>query len=182
MIKNVIPALVLALAATAFPALAHADTLYSDFSRRGTVKIHVAPPVDATGKDQILIAEFKKSIEEALAARKSVRFAVVPSESEADVVVESRVTGFSWTDHDPVDMIVGIGAAALDAAKVECYARMNVTFLVKDAKSGRKLWNEALSATVTKAKMSEKESLSLINSDMAKQFVIRAFGKSKGRR
>src|SRR5687767_2925733 len=93
-----------------------ADSLYEAFSRRGTVKVHVEAPKNATGKDALLIDDLKKKLETALADRKSLRFAIEPSAGTADVIITTEVAELMWTDHDPVDMLVGIGATAMDAA------------------------------------------------------------------
>ena len=170
------------LTTAVFAGSAVAGTLYEDFSRRGTVKVYVEALKGSTGHSKVRTGEMKKSLETALSNRKSIKFAIVPSKEEADVMISSEVVEFLWTDHDPVDMIVGIGGTAMDAMVVECYARLQANFAVTDAKSGLVLWKDKVKATLTKAGMSEADSLGLINDDIAKVFIKEAFGKQKSRR
>ncbi len=159
-----------------------ADGLYSQFSRKGTVKVFVQDPSDVSAVKKVDLPALKKLIEEALVARKSIQFEVVPAREAAEVAVETEIAEYFWTDHDPVDMIMGAGGAAYDAVTVEHYARIQANMTVKDAKTGRALWKDKVMATVTDAKMPEAEGPKLAGQKLAQDFVADAFGKKKGRR
>jgi hypothetical protein len=166
------------LTLSCLPAFA-GESLYEAFSRRGTIKVHVETPKDSTGKDIVLTDDLKKKIEAALEARKSLRFAIEPSAASADVVVSVDVAELMWTDHDPVDMLVGIGATAMDAAVRENYARMLADIAVKDARSGATLWKDRVRATLTSKTMTEEQSRTMINDDLAKVFIKEAFARKR---
>ena len=158
---------------------AEATSLYDDWSRKGQVKIHVSEfrPLEGKKADA---AGLKTELEKALANRKSIRFAIVPNQADADLVVAGEILDFYWTDHDPVDMLMGGGSAAYDASTIENYARMDASLAVSD-KNGRKLWEDKLGATITSKTLTEAESPAKINEDMAKVFVSAAFGKKRTR-
>jgi hypothetical protein len=169
-------AVLLSVAAPAFSA-----NLYETYSRKGHVKIFVEKPTDKTEKKKVNVESLKSAIEKALKERQSVRFDILRSTDEAELVVETEITEFYWTDHDPVDMIMGLGGTAMDVAKVECYARLTANYKVKDGKSGSTLWSDKLKATLTKGGMSEAQSLELIGDDAAKVLMKEAFGKKRSR-
>ncbi len=158
---------------------AEATSLYNDWSRKGQVKIHVSEfkPVEGKKADA---AGLKTELENALTNRKSIRFMVVPNKADADLVVGGEILDFYWTDHDPVDMLMGVGSAAYDAATIENYARMDARLEVSD-KNGRKLWEDKLGATITSKTLTEAESPAKINEDMGGVFVSAAFGKKRAR-
>jgi hypothetical protein len=168
------------LAITTFTSTGFCGTLYEALSRKNGIKTYVALPKDSTGKDQVITADLKKSIEDALSKRKSLSFAIVPGPEEAELVIDTEVTEFFWSDHDPVDMIMGLGATAMDAAVNEHYARMQAVFTISD-KSGKVIWKEKLKATLTHPTMTEKESIERINPDMAQVLVKEAFSKKRSR-
>lgn len=153
--------------------------LYEAFSRRASVPIFVALPIDSSTQKKLDAAGLKAQIEQALSERKSIHFSVVDTPEKAEYILTSDIRDNYWIDHDPVDMIIGVGAAALDAATVECYAFMQGNFEITEAKSARRVWSENLKATTTKKDMSEKDSVALINADMAKVIVSSAFSKKR---
>lgn len=158
-----------------------ADGLYSEFSGRGVVKVFLQDPTDASAAKKVDLPALKKFVGEALTARKSLKFEIVPSREAADVAVETEVAEYFWTDHDPVDMIMGVGVAAYDAATVEHYARIQAGMAVRDAKTGRVLWKDKLMATVTDGKMPEADGPARASQKLAQDFAVHAFGKKKGR-
>ena len=156
------------------------DNLYPLFSHKSLVKICVSPLSDETGKEKKADpADLKKKLEEALAARKSIRFQVVPKKEEAEIVVMARITEMVWMEKDPVDMFMGIGSAVMDAVIQEHYARMEALFTVQDAKTNQVLWEEKLKATVTHPTMSKAESVPMVDEDMVKVFLRECFGKRR---
>lgn len=156
---------------------AETTNLYGEWSSKGQVKIFVVEPLPAQGKKADVVA-LKKELEKALQNRKSIRFVIAPDKAAADLVVESQVLDFYWTDHDPVDMLMGAASIAYDAATIENYARMDANFKVSD-KNGKKLWEDKLAATLTSKTLTEAESPTKINEEMAKVFVRDVFGKRR---
>jgi hypothetical protein len=175
-----IPA-VLALSIFFSTGSAFSASLYDTYSRKGQVKVFVEIPTDKTEKKLVKSDALKAAIEKALKERQSVRFDVMRSADGSELVVDTEITEFYWTNHDPVDMIMGVGGTAMDIARVECYARLTANFKVRDGKSGATLWSDKLKATITKPDMSETQSLELIDDDMAKVLMKEAFGKKRRR-
>jgi hypothetical protein len=151
--------------------------LYESYSKKGEVKVFVSQPENHSDKPAVKTAELKKSIETALQNRKSIRFKIVPTREEANIAIETDVVEFMWTDHDPVDMIMGVGAIAMDTAVVEDYARMTAQFKITDLKKQDVVWADKLKSTLTQKDMPESKSLDLIGDDMAKTLIKEAFAK-----
>ena len=162
----------------ASPAAAD-NSLYETFSRRSEVKVFVSTPTDVSEKKALDPAVLKASIEKALKDRKSIHFKTDAAESEADLAIDAEVKGFLFSESDPVDMLVGVGAAAMDAATIDHYAAAEAMFTVRDVKGGKVLWKEEVRATVTDHTMTEAESLQKISDHLAEQLMRKAFGKKK---
>lgn len=158
------------------PSADAAGTLFDRYNGKA-VKVHVAEPKDATGQDKVRASELRAAIEKALAGRKSIRFAI-SSESDADLVIRADVKSLYWTDHDPVDMIAGVGVAAYDAATVESFARLDARVAISDDK-GKMVWSGEPMATVTKKNMDENASHALVYEDFAQGLMRGAFGRPK---
>jgi hypothetical protein len=158
---------------------AAADSLYPQFSRKGTVKIFVADPSDTSSNKKTDLAVLKKQIEEALAARKSLKFVIMPVREDADVQVEIEIVEYYWTNHDPLDMIMGTAGAAYDAITIENYSRLQATIAVKDTKAGRPLWQDKVRGSVTDKTMTEIEGPKRAGEKLSQEFVIEAFGKKR---
>ena len=154
---------------------AFAGALYEQLSRAGEVKVVVAQPTDV-GTSQLDLAAFKKSLEAALQKRKSIHFVIAESDAGAKLRVETEVRGFQFSLTDPVDMLIGVGGAALDAAKNEHFASIDAQMTVKDA-SGAVRWSRLVHASITDEKMSETEARGRILDRAAAVFVKEAFGK-----
>lgn len=158
---------------------AAADSLYSQFSRKGAVKIFVMEPSDTSPSKKVDPAVLKKQLEDALTGRKSLTFTLAPTREEADVSVETEIVDYYWTNHDPLDMIMGTAGAAYDAVTIENYARLQAVVTVKDTKAGRPLWRDKLRGSVTDKSMSEEDGPKLAGEKLAQQFVVGAFGKTR---
>jgi hypothetical protein len=154
--------------------------LYHRFNGK-SVKVHLAPVKDSTADHKVDPARLHKGLEEALRARKSIRFVMVPRLEEAEILIEADIKDFMWTDHDPVDMITGIGGTAADAVIVEDYAKLHADVRVTDVSKNKVIWQRRVRATKTKKPMSEAESIPLIIEDFAKTFIRECFGKPRGR-
>jgi len=151
-------------------------SLFPRFSGK-TVKVFVMDVKSSAQAYDIDPALVKTRIEAVLKERKSIKFQVVPAAQEADITVETQIVGFSWSDHDPVDRLMGIGAAAMDAAVVEDYASMEADVTVSDARSKKPLWQKRLFATITKKPMSKTESVPLVTENFVKVFIKDCFSK-----
>ncbi len=158
-------------------ASAEPNPLYEQLSRAKEVKISVKTPSDSAAS-KLDVAGFKKAIEDALKARKSIRFAPVATEAEAQFVVEADIKGFTFSLTDPVDMLAGVGMAAMDAAKVDHFASTDVRFTVKEI-SGKVRWDDVVHASLTEATMTEEEARVKILDRAATMFMREAFGKNK---
>ncbi len=154
------------------------SSLFSRFSGK-TVKVFVAEVKDATAEHDMDLAQVKSRIEAGLKDRKSIRFQIVPSAEEADLVMETNIVTFNWSDHDPIDMLVGVGGTAMDAAVVEDYAAVQADVTVLDAKSKRALWRKRMFATITKKPMSKAESVPLVTDNFVKAFIKDCFSKRR---
>jgi hypothetical protein len=160
-----------------FSATAHADAnLYQELSRRNEVKVVVQPIKDSSKDHKADTKDLKSKLEKALSERKSIHFKNAQQLSDADIVIKAEILDFYWTDKDPVDMIMGVGAVAMDAMVTENYARMIAHFSISDAKD-KILWQDEVMATITSKTMTAEQSVKMINDDMAKVFVRKAFGK-----
>jgi len=156
---------------------AEKNPLYEQLSRQREVKICVAPPVD-NGATNLDPEVFRKAVEEALKNRKSIHFTVVASEAEAQFVVETGIKGFVFSLTDPVDMLAGVGMAAMDAAKIDHFASIDAEMAVREA-SGPVRWKDTIHASLTEETMSEAEARERIPARCAEVFVRTAFGKNK---
>ena len=155
---------------------AEPENLYQRFDGQN-VKIYVQNVEDATAEKALDRNQFKEKIEEALKARKSIQFEPIQDPKSAALEIRTTIQEFYWTDHDPVDMIMGAAAIAMDAATAEDYARVQATVLVIDTKTNKTLWENKIMATVTKKPMSKVESIPLVAEDFAKVFIKQCFGK-----
>ena len=159
---------------------AHAleTNLFSRYSGK-TVKVFVADIQDATATRELDLALVKARIEAGLAGRKSITFKVVPTAETADITMETKIISYGWSDHDPIDMLVGVGGTAMDAARIEDYASMQADVTVSDVRSKKPLWKKRLFATITKKPMSKTESLPLVTDNFVKAFIKDCFSKRR---
>src|SRR3989338_4243795 len=160
--------------------LSHAQpaSLYRLFNEK-VVKVYVAPIKDLSSGHDVEPALVESKLKEALKNRKSIHFVIVEQKEQAQLAIAIELKGFMWTDHDPVDMIMGLGAAALDAAKVEDYASLEADFTVSDVLKDKILWQERVRASVTKKPMPKPDSLPLVAEGLAKSFLKSCFSKKR---
>jgi hypothetical protein len=154
-----------------------ADSLYDEMSRRKEVPIFVAMPTDA-GATKLDMALLKTKIEETLRNRKSIHFLPVEDASKALLTVDVQTDGYVFSLEDPIDMLVGAGAVAMDAAKKDPYGSMEATFTVMSA-GGEVRFKDKLRGSVTEEKMTEAESPGKVFEKISEVFVRNAFGKKK---
>ncbi len=156
-------------------------SLYPLFDKKPSVRVAVALPTDVSEQKSVSTSGLKKELESALAARKSIRFQTLPSLEGADLTIDVQITEYYWTDHDPVDMLMGVGATAMDAALVENYARLQAVFTVTDVKTQKTLWNDTLMATITGKGLTKENGPAMIAKELAQVFVRSCFGKKRAR-
>jgi hypothetical protein len=157
---------------------AHAASLYETYSREASVPFYVESVTDSSKDKKADIVGLKAAIEKAFTERKSIHFKPVTDPKDAKIKITVDVKNYYWSDHDPVDMLVGVGATAMDAAMIEDYAFMEADAKIMDAK-GSPLWSQNLISTVTKKPMSPEQALPLINEDFAKNLLKNAFSKKQ---
>ncbi len=157
------------------------ESLYPLFNKKPSVRVVVALPTDVTEQKVVNAAGFKKELESALAARKSIRFQMLPSPEGADLTIDVQITEYYWTDHDPVDMLMGVGATAMDAARTENYARLQAVFTVRAAKTQKTLWSDKLMATITGGDLTKENGPAMIAKELGQVFVRSCFGKKRTR-
>ncbi len=145
------------------------------------VKVFVNEIKDSTQEHEVDPKLVKTKIEDALKKRKSINFQIVDDPSNADILIDAQLNGFMWTDHDPVDMLVGTAAIAYDIATIEDYASLDATLSVVDAKNKKALWKERLNASVTKKPMPRQESVPLVSEELAKLFIKNCFSKNRSK-
>ncbi len=165
---------------TASVFAADAGNLYPLFHDK-TVKIYIAEVKDSTKEHETDPKVIKEKIEEALKKRKSIHFEITQDPAQAEILVNTEVNEFMWTDHDPVDMFMGAAATAYDIATIEDYARLQADMSVMDAKTQKRLWKERVMATITKKPMPRKESIPLVTEVLAKVFVRDCFSKGRAK-
>lgn len=159
-------------------AFAKPKSLYERFEGKN-VKAFVAPVTDVTTEKAVDPTALHAQITSALQARKGIHFTVVPTEAEAEVSIRTEISDFEWTNSDPIDMLMGVGGAAMDAAVVEDYARLQANVTVTDNAKQKDLWKERVMATITKKPMSQAESIPLVSENFAKAFLKNAFNRPK---
>lgn len=152
--------------------------LYQRFSGK-TVKIFVADVTDSTSAKEMDLALVKERIQTALRDRKSIQFQIVSAAQEADIVMDTQISSYVWTDHDPVDMLVGIGGTAIDAATIEDYAAIEADVTILDVRSQKPIWQDRVFATITQKPMSKAESLPLVTDNFVKAFIKECFSKRR---
>jgi hypothetical protein len=155
---------------------AHAQNLYTKYNG-GAVKIFISEIKNSTQEADVNTQTLKTEIEKALKERKSITFRFVSTAEEAEIVIDATVNEFMWTDHDPVDMLVGVAGTAADVAMVEDYARLQADVTVTDNKSKKTVWRERVLATITKKPMTKSESFPLVAENFAKSFIKSCFSK-----
>lgn len=177
--RKVYPFLVVFLLVLQIPsAYCLEESLFPRYSGK-TVKVFITDVKDSTPGHELDLALVKSKLEAALKERKSITFRPVSSADEADLTIGIELVSFSWTDHDPIDMIVGIGGTAMDAAVVEDYASMQADVTVHDDRSKKPLWQKRMFATVTKKPMSKTDSVPLVTDSFVKAFIKDCFSKKR---
>jgi len=135
--------------------------------------------INSSTDDKVDVVLIKKMIEEAFATRKAYNFTVVQTAKEADILFKGDIKEYIWMKDDPVDEVYGIGSAAMDAAIIENYARIQIQSEIIDLKKNSVLWSDKVKATMTKKDMPIGESYALVYPKLIKSEMIEIFRKSK---
>jgi hypothetical protein len=141
-----------------------------------TIKVYVELK-NSSGDDKVDVNLLKKMLEESFAGRRSHDFVVVKAAGEADLIMKGDITEYAWAEHDPVDHVYGIGAAALDAAMDENYARIQVQTSLVETGHNQTLWSDRVMATMTKKPMPKETSYEMIYPRFIKSVMIEIFKK-----
>lgn len=146
--------------------------------KTGSIKVFVKDPANESGKDQVVPDSLKKSLESALANRKSTKFEVVKSPEESDVQVTTVIKKYQYMERGPIKPTPGIATTMLDlaASALENYVEISVAVILTNTKTGETLWQDNLNPYVKK-KMSPEESVPVISDKVASHFVWKCFGK-----
>lgn len=176
-----VSAAVFSLALTDIGLCLDRGNLYSMFKRKASVKVYIPDVEDLSATNKVEAVDLKQKLEEALSNRKSIRFSIVKSKEQADIVIGCKVKAFYWASEDPIDMIMGTATVVYDAFTIENFAYLEAVFTVTDAKKGKKLWKETLRIDLTQKNMTEEESIPLINAKTVKVFIADCFGKKRSK-
>ncbi len=155
---------------------ADAPNLLKTFEGR-EVRILVMEIKNSSSEPSLDMSLMKQEIQDALSERKSIHFKNVSDPEAADLAVETDIREYHWSDHDPVDMLMGVSSAAMDAASVEDYAELHAEVTVTDVKKNRVLWKDRIRSAITKKPMSKIESVPLLAKAFSKDFIKQCFGK-----
>ena len=154
-------------------------SLYHKFNvdEKDEVKIYVADITDSSGHGEADIPHLKKTLEDALVTRATINFKLMSTEEGADIVLRTDIMEFMWAEEDPIDEISGTLTIAWDILNKEHYARLQVDFVVIDAKTGKELWEDRVKATITSKTMTQEESIQMVNERVVKIFFRDCFSK-----
>ena len=158
--------------------------LYNLFRKKAVTKVYFSPIENLSNSPKADISSLAQKLKEAFKSRKSIKFDIVGSEADSDIIIACDLVTFYWSDKDPIDLIVGVYAIAYDLLTTESYAFQEVVFSVTDTKKKKLLWNKKLKIDLTKKDMTEDESILLINQKTVSTFMRDCFSKrySKPRR
>ncbi len=146
-----------------------------------SVSVYVDDVKDTTQGHELDSALVRTKLREALRNRKSIHFQIVDRPEEAQIIIKTELKEFMWTDHDPVDMLAGVGMAAMDVAIIEDYARIQADIMVTEGRSKKVLWKYSVMATITQKPMSRTESIPLVTANLAKVFIKECFSRKSRR-
>ena len=148
-------------------------------NRKKTISVYVENCTNSTDNKNIDVADLKKRIEHAFLTRMSHKFEIAKKESDADIILKGDIFEYYWTEEDPIDMVYGAGAIAMDVVKKDHYVRMQINFSIFLPDTGRRLWNRRLKATITNPTMTEKQSYDMANERMVEVLMRALFKKPK---
>lgn len=155
------------------------ETLYHLVKTGRIVKVWIGQFLSSTGNKEIKPADFVDVLENALEKRKSANFVLVANPADADIWISGDIEKYIYQEVDPIDMALGLGGLAMDAMVKENYVALEISYTVKDPRTGRVIWSKTLRPSITKADMPEEGCLQLILAEGARQFVSRCFRRPR---
>lgn len=144
------------------------------------IKVYLGEFKNTSGQNTVTPEMFKKSIEQILINRKSVKFSVVGSPAGSDVQVTGDIKIYKYAEKGPLKITPSAAGIVLDAAAtmVGNYVELEVAFDVTDTKNGKSVWKD-VNNMYDKRPMTPEESVPYICEKMARRFVVECFGKGK---
>ena len=150
------------------------ETFQELLDRNEPVKIFVNEIKNSAGNTSIDTADLRKRLEKAFSERapkkfdfsgKTVQkaFLVVTQPALADVILNTIVIEYLFTEQDPIDLVGGAVSLAYDLATNTHYVRIQAVFSVNMVQSRVLLWEDKVQATVDHATMTEEESYDIAN-------------------
>ncbi len=152
--------------------------LYNLYRKKAETKVYVLPIEDLTNGNKSDAECLTRELKDALKRRKSVKFGIVEKEEDSDIIIGCDLMSFHWREDDPIDFIMGTYGIVYDLVTNENYAFQDVMFTVTHTKKNRVLWRERLKIDLTRANMTQEQSIPLINKKTAKIFIRDCFGKN----
>lgn len=141
---------------------------------RREITVYLAPVENHSGVSSLNPQDMQAALREALLARKSLKFTIVDRIEQADLAIQAEILKYDYREHDPVDMIIAWGAAAMDAMKAEPYAAATVRMTVSP--HGRDQgWQGHIRGTVTQSGMQEADAPRAAFAKTAQQFITTYF-------
>lgn len=180
MTRNIAVVAVLLLSVVGAASL-EAENIGSQFAGKEPVKVYIKSVTNESGKSEVEPDKFRKSLEKIFSERKALRFAVVKSPSESDIQVEAIIKNFNYLNRGPLKSVPVMGLSIVDAAATatQNYVEIGVEYAVIATNTGQVLWKSGL-ADYLKRVMTAEESLPLIYDKIARVFLWKCFGKSRG--
>lgn len=108
------------------------------FRDRDEIKVYLKDVVNKTKSDLVSPEAFRKVFDAAMAARVKVKFEVVGSEAEADVVIDAAVKTYVFKAK-VMPRFYSTYALVADATAPKSFAKVIVDYKVYEARTGKKL-------------------------------------------
>ena len=133
-----------------------------------------------SGQNQIIPEDFKKSIENALLNRKSVKFEIVETPEASDLQISGVIKKYTYMERGPMKTGFGLGGMLLDVAATatQNYVEMQAEFTVTDSKTNKILWKDTIGSFLKKL-MTAQESVPLVCDKVSRDFLWKCFGNPK---
>jgi hypothetical protein len=158
--------------------IAEEASLMGLFKDKQPIKVFLKDFANESGKNQIIAEDFRKSVENAMLSRKSIKFEVVNDAGSSDIQVSAIIKKYQYLDKGPMKPTLAPGGFFIEMAATAAhnYAEMTVEYTVIDTKTSNVLWKDTLTPYVKKT-MTPDESVPMVYKTAAKNFLWRAFGK-----
>ena len=146
---------------------------------KGPIAVWVASVTNGAGKAEVNADDFKKSLEDAIVKRGGGKSFLLCSTPEASSVqISAVIEGYEYSEKDPITTFGSPSGMLLDAMTTENYVAMKARFTVTDTKTGKTLWNDAVTSFIKKM-MTQKDSVPLIYNKLSRTFLWKCFGRPK---